>query len=114
MLPAAVRRVFVAEYRIDFRKRFDGLLAEAYRLGADPYEGDCVVFIKKDHTQLRAVSGDRLGLYMICRRFEGGCLRRTFKFMADPGYHAISAGELNMLFEGATFTVHSRAKEWKK
>jgi hypothetical protein len=41
MLPFLIRRVLIAEYRTDFRKRFDGLLAEAYRLGADPYAGDC-------------------------------------------------------------------------
>ncbi len=29
MLSVKVRRVFLARHRIDFRKRFDGLLAEA-------------------------------------------------------------------------------------
>jgi hypothetical protein len=42
MLPVTVRRVLMAQHRVDFRKRFDGLLAEAYRIGADPYGGDCV------------------------------------------------------------------------
>ncbi|MGB7540369.1 MAG: hypothetical protein WBM17_17640 [Anaerolineales bacterium] len=36
-----VRRVLLAEHRVDFRKGMDGLLAEAYRIGAQPYEGDC-------------------------------------------------------------------------
>ena len=45
MLPVKVRRVFLAQHRVDFRKGADGLLGEAYRLGADPYSGDCVVFI---------------------------------------------------------------------
>ena len=48
MLPVTVRRVLMAQHRVDFRKRFNGLLAEAYRLGADPYDGDCVVFINRD------------------------------------------------------------------
>jgi len=56
MLPVMIRRVLLAEHRVDFRKGFDGLLAESYRLEADPYAGDCVVFVKRDHRQLRALS----------------------------------------------------------
>jgi len=80
MLSVKIRRVFLARHRVDFRKRFDGLLAEAFQLGADPYEGDCVLFVKRDHTQLRAIVGDGVGLYLICRRFEGGCLRNLAVF----------------------------------
>jgi len=75
MLPVTMRRVFLAEHRVAFRKQMNGLLAEAYRLGADPYGGDCVVFIKKDRTQLRALVGDSYGLYLVSRRFEGPILR---------------------------------------
>ena len=50
MIPVKIGRVFLAEHRVDFRKRFDGLLGEAYRLGAQPYDGDCVVFVKRDRT----------------------------------------------------------------
>ena len=114
MLPVSITRVFIAEHRIDFRKHFDGLLGEAYRLGANPYVGDCVVFLKKDYTQLRVMVGDRLGLYLVCRRFEGGNLRKSFKFAQDPSCKTISTAELSLMLEGATFTVHHRAKAWKK
>ena len=57
MLPSLIRRAAGAGHRIDFKKRFDGLLGAAYCLGADPYAGDCVVFLKGDHTQLRALAG---------------------------------------------------------
>lgn len=114
MLPSTIRRVFIAEHRVDFRKHFDGLLGEAYRLGANPYEGDCVVFIRNDHTQVRAILGDRLGLFLMYRRFEGGRLKKTFSFVADPSCKSISLAELSLLLEGATFTVHSRAKAWRK
>lgn len=63
MLPSVIRRVLVAQHCADFRKRFDGLLGESYRLSADPYAGDCIVFLKGDHTQLRALIGDKLGLF---------------------------------------------------
>ena len=114
MFPSLIRRVVVAQHRIDFRKRFDGLLGESYRLGADPYAGDCVVFLKGDRTQLRALTGDKLGLYLVCRRFEGGSLRANFSFARDPAVTTITMAEVGLLFEGASFTVHRRVREWKK
>jgi hypothetical protein len=114
MLPMTIRRVYLARHRVDFRKRFDGLLAEAYRLGADPYGGDCVLFVKRDHTQLRAVVGDAVGLYLISRRFEGGRLRQMLDFAAEPSAGTITTAELSLLLEGATFTVHGRAHAWRR
>ena len=113
MIPCYLRRIFIARHRIDFRRRFDGLLADAYRLGANPYEGDCVAFLNGDHTQLRAILGDKLGLYLLCRRFEGGRLRANFKFVQDPSADTISSAELSLLFEGASFTVHKRVPHWQ-
>jgi hypothetical protein len=113
MLSVKVRRVFLARHRVDFRKRFDGLLAEALQLGADPYDGDCVLFVKRDHTQLRAVVGDGVGLYLVCRRFEGGRLRDLAAFTPQPGAAEISTAELSLLLEGASFTVHQRARAWR-
>ena len=113
MIPCSLRRIFIARHRIDFRRRFDGLLAEAYGLGANPYDGDCVAFLNGDHTQLRAILGDKLGLYLLCRRFEGGRLRANFKFVEDPYADTITAAELSLLLEGASFTVHKRVPAWK-
>jgi hypothetical protein len=114
MLPVTVRRVLLAEHRVDFRKGLDGLLAEAYRLGARPYDGDCVVFVKKDRTQLRALVGDGFGLYLVSRRFEGGRLRLLLEFAERPGAKSVSSGELSLLLEGASFTVHKRAAAWRR
>ena len=114
MLPVTIRRVFMAHHRIDFRKQFNGLLGEAYGLGANPYEGDCVLFVKKDHTQLRVLVGDDVGLYFVCRRFEGGRLRTLLKFSEEPTRTSISTAELSLLLEGATFTVHKRARSCRR
>jgi hypothetical protein len=89
-------------------------LAEARLLGADPYDGDCVMFVKRDHTQLRAIVGDSVGLYLICRRFEGGRLRDVAAFARDPHATEISTAELSLLLEGASFTVHKRAAAWRQ
>lgn len=114
MLPVTVRRVFIAEHRVDFRKGLDGLLAEAYRVGAQPYDGDCVVFIRKDRTQLRAVVGDSFGLYLISRRFEVGRLGILLAFAQSPSARSVSMAELSLLLEGASFTVHKRVTAWRR
>jgi len=114
MIAVPIRRVFLAKYRVDFRKQIDGLLGEAYRLGADPYQGDCVMFIKKDRRQLRAIVGDPVGVYLVSRRFEGGRLGGLPTFAEDPNASEISTAELSLFLEGATFTVNRRARNWRK
>jgi hypothetical protein len=109
MLPVKVRRVILAQHRVDFRKGADGMLGEAFQLGADPYDGDCVLFVKRDQTQLRALVGDGIGVYLVVRRFEGRRVRILQSFSERPEGAAISTGELSLLLEGARFTVHKRA-----
>jgi len=113
VLPVKVKRVFLAQHRVDFRKGADGMLSEAYQLGADPYSGDCVLFVKRDQTQLRALIGDAIGVYLVMRRFEGGRLRLLNSFTQRPQGKAITTGELSLLLEGARFTVHKRAMPWR-
>ncbi len=114
MLPVRVRRVVLAQHRVDFRKQADGLLGEAYRLGADPYDGECVVFVKRDFTQLRALVGDAIGVYLVTRKFEGGRVRVLQSFAQRPTGLPITTGELSLLLEGARFTVHKRARAWRR
>lgn len=113
MLPIVIRRVFLAHHRVDFRRRFDGLLAEARRLEADPYAGDCVLFVRRDFSQVRVIAGDSLGLYLISRRFEGSRMKRFFEFATQPSVTSISRAELSMILEGAHYTVHGRASAWR-
>lgn len=113
MLPVTIRRVLLAQHRVDFRKGLDGLLAESYRLGAQPYDGDCVLFVKRDQTQLRALVGDGVGLYLVSRRFEAGRLRFLLSFAEQPSAKTVTTAELSMLLEGAGFTVHTRARAWR-
>jgi len=114
MLPVKISQVFLAQHKVDFRKGVDGLLGEAYGLGADPYNGDCIVFVKRDHTQLRALVGDSIGVYLVTRRFEGGRLQVLQRFAERPSGKPISTGELSLLLEGARFTVHKRARAWQR
>lgn len=54
-----------------------------------------------------------MGLYIICWRFEGGCLRNLAAFAAQPAAAEITTAELELLLEGASFTVHERARAWR-
>lgn len=114
MLPVVPKRLVIARHAVDFRKGWDGLLGESYRLGFDPYAGDCVVFIKRDRSQLRALLGDSLGLVLVSRRFDGGSLKLPWLFDAHDGPQAVSLSEVSMLLEGATCTVSRRVRPWRK
>ena len=72
-----------------------------------------MLFVKGDHTQLHTIIKDGVGVYLICRRFEGGCLRNLAAFTLEPGATEISTAELSLLLEGASFTVHQRARTWR-
>lgn len=113
MLTCTIERVVVAEHRVDFRKGFDGLLGECYRLGVDPYSGVCVVFVKTDKSQLRILVGDDIGLFLLSRRFDGGALKLSWLISPSPAMHTVTQGELAMLLEGASFIVKKRVKTWR-
>jgi len=112
MLPVTIRRVFLAQHRVDFRKQHNGLLGEALLLGADPYAGDCVVFVKKDQTQLRALVGDGVGLYLVSRRFEGGRLRALLAFTSEPTAKSITPVYSPQLLSLRTGQVNPRRRCW--
>jgi hypothetical protein len=114
MLPCLPKRLVIAKHRVDFRKQWDGLLAECYKMGFDPYAGDCVVFIKRDRRQLRALYGDARGLLWVARRFDGGSLALPWVFTEQRTSASVAATEVALLLEGASYTVTGRVSPWKK
>lgn len=114
MLPFSPKRLVLAQHAVDYRKQWNGLLGECYRMGFDPYVGDCVVFVKRDRSQLRALAGDERGLFLVARRFEGGSIGLDWLFQPQPLAKAITLAELALLFEGVSYTLHKRVKQWKK
>jgi len=113
MIPCKISQVILKFDYVDFRKGLNGLLGECYSHNLDPYSGQCVVFIKRDKTQLRALTGDEFGLFLITRRFEKGRLTIPWINVPDEKKRQISHAELSMLFEGAHFVVKKRATKWK-
>lgn len=102
-----MKQIVLFSGQIDFRKRFDGLLALCYQSDYDPYKGDCVVFASRNFKEVRVFFGDELGLYMVCRRFEGGRMKMLFN------KKEMTVGELSFLLQGAQISVLQKAKPWK-
>jgi len=110
----AIRRVWLAMHRVDFRKGHDGLLGEAYQAGLDPFKGDCLVFVGRDRRRFKVLFSDPTGLWLAYKRFHQGTLRGRFAFLTERRCTEITAGDLSLLLEGAHFTVHTRIEPWPK
>lgn len=111
MLPCIPRRLVIANHHVDYRKQWNGLLAECYRMGCDPYLSDCVIFIKRDRTQLRALLGDKLGLLLVARRFEAGKLPMPWLFDADAAPRDVTVAELTLLLDG--YAIDRQVRPWQ-
>jgi hypothetical protein len=95
-------------HRVDFRKAHDGLLAEAYDMGLDPFAGDVVLFVGRCRRRMKLLFADDSGLWLAFKRFNAQSMRTKFRFLTDPKASQISMGELQMFFEGSAYTVDKR------
>jgi len=108
MLPDKIRRIIICGHTVDFRKQWNGLLAECRKLGFNPYEGDVMLFVKRDKRGIRVICGDDKGLMIFSRRFEGGCLQHVF-----GSQKSITRSELALWFAGAKYTIERKVKPWR-
>jgi transposase len=100
-----VQRIFLIEHGVDFRRAHNGLLAEAYRLQLDPYQGDLLLFIGKKKNRLKAMYADATGLWVSSKIFTLEAMKTRFRFVRDPSCKSITTGELGMLLEGAAYSI---------
>lgn len=113
LVNSRVKRIFLSLHAVDFRRGHDGLLAEAYQLGLDVLEGDGVLFISRDRRKLKVLFSDAEGLWLWCKKLHRGRNKYNFRFLDDPNCKEISHGEMGLIFEGASFTVHNKIEPWK-
>lgn len=111
MLLTQVRQIYIASHRVDFRKSYDGLLAECYHLGLDPFQGDAVLFIGRCRRRMKLLFGDQTGLWLASKRFNDESLKTSFKFLSDPSVEEVSMAELQMFFEGTKYRIEKRLKK---
>lgn len=107
---SSIRGIWLARYRIDFRKGPWGLLAEAYSLGLNPLEGDALLFIGRDKRKLKLIYADPTGLWVAYKVFHKSAMKTLLEFSDEKHKSSISAAELAMLLEGSAFVVHKRVE----
>lgn len=112
MIYGNIRKIFLAQHRIDFRKSHNGLLAESFKLKLNVWDGDCVLFLSKNKTKMKILYADKTGLWLSTKIFSAGAIKTKFKFLNEASCDEITQAEMAMLFEGARFEVTAKAKEW--
>lgn len=113
IVSSRVRRVFLVEHRIDFRKGHPGLLAEAFRLGRDPFAGDQLIFVGKNRRALKVLYADSCGLWVSYKQFTADVIQTKLRFLADPTATEITQAELAMIVEGAAYCVQRRVADYE-
>ncbi len=112
MLPIAkLQNIYVVMHRVDFRKAHDGLLAECYNLGLDPFSGDVVLFIGRCKRRMKLIFADDSGLWLAFKRFSSATMKTAFCFLSEPKADTISFAELQMFFEGSRYKIERRIKK---
>ena len=114
MLPTRKQRIWLARHRVDFRKQQTGLLAEAYKMSLDPYNGDVVIFIGRNRRRVKVLHADPTGLWVSAKLFTMEAMKTKFKFLLEPSCQVISQGELALLLEGSSYTIEKRVAQYIK
>jgi hypothetical protein len=96
-LISQIKEIFIAQNAVDFRKGFNGLLAECYNMEIDPYKDECVVFVHRWWRQVKVIFGDESGLFLVHRRFDGGALKATFAFLREPSFVCVTVIAVSLL-----------------
>jgi hypothetical protein len=108
------QRIWVAQHRVDFRKAHGGLLAEAYKMSLDPYNGDVVIFIGRNRRRIKVLHADQTGLWISSKLFTMEAMKTRFQFLLEPSCKVISQGELALLLEGSRYTIEKSIAAYSK
>ncbi|SRR5258708_3750414 len=114
MLPSRRQRIWLAQHRVDFRKQHGGLLAEAYKMGLDPFSGDVIIFVGRTRRMLKVLYADPTGLFVTAKLFTLEAMKTKFKFISEPLAQDITAAELSLLMEGSRYTIEKRVAIYTK
>ena len=98
-----IKRVFLATYKVDFRKSYDGLMGEAYRMGLNPLAGDVILFFSQNGIKLKVLFCDSSGVCVLNKRLYKRQRRRNIKYHINPAQTEISRDTLASLIEGGTW-----------
>ncbi len=107
-------KIWLAQHRVDFRKGHSGLIAEAYKMGLDPYRGDVVIFIGRNRRRLKVLYADQTGVWISSKLFTLGAMKTSLQFVSDPHCKSISQSELALICEGAAYTIQNKVASYTK
>jgi hypothetical protein len=108
-----VRRIWLALHCVDFRRHHDGLLAEAYKVGLDPFRGDLLIFVGRSKNRIKVLYADESGLWVATKRFTEQSMRTKFKFLTDPQCSEITQAELAMIVAGSAYKLEDTVKPYR-
>jgi hypothetical protein len=108
------QRIWLARHLVDFRKGHNGLLAEAYKMNLDPFNGDTVIFIGRSRRRLKVLYADATGMWISSKIFTLEAMKTRLQFLSEPSCQSITTAELAMLIEGARYTVEKKVAPYAK
>jgi hypothetical protein len=114
MVTSRRQRIWLARHRVDFRKAHNGLLAEAYKMNLDPFNGDVVIFIGRNRRRLKVLYADTTGMWISSKIFTLEAMKTRLQFLSEPSCQSITPAELAMLIEGARYTVEKKVAPYVK
>jgi len=114
LTPRSRTRVWLAQHRVDFRKHHSGLLAEAYKMGLDPFAGDIIIFVGRTRRMLKVLYSDPTGLFVTAKLFTLETIKTRFKFLTEAVAKDITMAELSLLVEGSRYTIEKRVATYTK
>jgi len=106
--------IWLAQHRVDFRKQHNGLLAEAYKMGLDPFSGDVIIFVGRTRRMLKVLYADSTGLFITSKLFTLETIKTRFKFLTETVPKDITMAELSLLMEGTRYTIEKRVATYTK
>ena len=108
------QRIWLARHRVDFRKAHNGLLAEAYKMNLDPFNGDVVIFIGRNRRRLKVLYADPTGMWVSSKVFTLEAMKTNLNFLLEPSCESITVAELAMLIEGSQYTIGRKVASYTK
>lgn len=104
------QKIWIACYAIDFRKGLDGLMAESYRMGIDPFKGDIIIFISKDKRKAKILACNNIYAQLDYRRLHRGSFQ--IPFLPEKGCRQIDPAETQLFLEGHRYMINKRTLPW--
>jgi transposase len=108
------QRIWLAQHRVDFRKQHNGLLAEAYKMGLDPFMGDMIIFVGRSRRMLKVLYSDATGLFVSAKLFTMEAMKTKFRFISEPLARDVTEAELSLLLEGSRYTIEKKVMPYRK